>query len=183
MSHRQAGATGSSASRPSLANAVKSWIAKNGFPPVSPAADAPGAAPLPACNAGHPHQLADVVEPKRRQHEFGDAVRRATVERSAQLVNLTLPAIQPLRNHESVRHVRGRRAGTDRLTTNQRESRAAQSEPSSARRACLCSSRSKIPGTGCAETGSTESIVGRSSLLLRPRQNANSSSSRSVSAC
>ena len=34
MSHRQAGATGSNASSPSSANAVKNWIAKNGLPPV-----------------------------------------------------------------------------------------------------------------------------------------------------
>ena len=34
MSHRQAGATGSNASSPSSASAVRNWIAKNGLPPV-----------------------------------------------------------------------------------------------------------------------------------------------------
>src|SRR5260221_930794 len=34
MFHRQADATGSNASSPSSANAIKNWIAKNGLPPV-----------------------------------------------------------------------------------------------------------------------------------------------------
>jgi hypothetical protein len=58
--------------------------------------------------------------------------------------------------------------------------RAAQSESSSARRAYSCSSRSKIPGTGCSETGATTRMADRS-LSPWPRSRTNSSSSRSVS--
>src|SRR5208283_5108801 len=58
--------------------------------------------------------------------------------------------------------------------------RAAQSEASSSRRAYSCSSRSKIAGTGCSETGTTTRMPDRS-LSPWPRCRTNSSSSRSVS--